>query len=51
LEESAREGARRMLIEALKAEVNDYVERDRDEHDGQGHASVVRNQDIVLRTR
>jgi hypothetical protein len=27
LDEIAREGARRMLLEALKAEVDDYVER------------------------
>ena len=29
LDEIAREGARRMLLEALKAEVDDYVERHR----------------------
>ena len=27
LDEIAREGARRMLIEALKAEADDYIER------------------------
>jgi putative transposase len=43
LDEIAREGARRMLIEALKAEVDDYVERYRSERDEQGHALVVRN--------
>jgi len=43
LDEIAREGARRMLIEALKAEVDDYVERHRRERDEQGHALVVRN--------
>jgi putative transposase len=43
LDEIAREGARRMLIEALKAEVDDYVERHRGERDEQGHALVVRN--------
>jgi putative transposase len=43
LDEIAREGARRMLIEALKAEVDDYVERHRGERDEQGHAWVVRN--------
>jgi putative transposase len=43
LDEIVREGARRMLIEALKAEVDDYVERYRSERDGQGRALVVRN--------
>ena len=43
LDEIAREGARRMLIEALKAEADDYVERHRDERDEQGRALVVRN--------
>jgi hypothetical protein len=43
LDEIAREGARRMLIEALKAEVDDYVERHRSVRDEQGHALVVRN--------
>jgi putative transposase len=43
LDEIAHEGARRMLIEALKAEVDDYVERHRRERDEQGHALVVRN--------
>ncbi len=33
LDEIAREGARRMLIAALKAEVDDYVERHRSERD------------------
>lgn len=43
LDELAREGARRMLSEALKAEVDDYVERHRRSRDEQGHALVVRN--------
>jgi transposase-like protein len=43
LDELARQGARRMLIEALKAEVDDYVERHRRERDEQGRAAVVRN--------
>jgi putative transposase len=43
LDEIAREGARRMLVEALKAEVDDYVERHRSERDEAGHALVVRN--------
>src|SRR6516225_1208666 len=43
LDEIAREGARRILLEALKAEVDDYVERHRSKRDEQGHALVVRN--------
>ena len=40
LDEIARAGARRMLAEALEAEVQDYLSAARDE---QGHALVVRN--------
>jgi putative transposase len=43
LDEIARAGARRMLIEALKAEADDYVERHRGERDEHGRALVVRN--------
>jgi transposase-like protein len=43
LDEIACEGARRMLIEALKAEVDDYVERHRGERDEHGRALVVHN--------
>lgn len=43
LDEIARAGARRMLIEALRAEADDYVERHRGERDEHGHALVVRN--------
>lgn len=43
LDELAREGARRMLVEALEAEVAEYVERYRDERDDAGRAQVVRN--------
>ncbi len=43
LDEIARAGARRMLIEALIAEVDDYVDRHRSVRDEQGHALVVRN--------
>src|SRR5271165_4499350 len=43
LDEIAREGARRMLIEALRAEADDYVERHRGERDEHGRALVVRN--------
>ena len=43
LDEIAREGAQRMLIEALKAQANDYVERHGGERDEYGRALVVRN--------
>ena len=33
LDEIAREGARRMLVEALRAEIDDYVERHHGERD------------------
>ena len=39
----AREGARRMLVSALDAEVGEYVERYRSERDEAGRALVVRN--------
>jgi hypothetical protein len=43
LDEIARAGARRMLAEALEAEVQAYIEAARDERDHRGHALVVRN--------
>ena len=43
LDEIARAGARRMLAEALEAEVQAYIEATRDERDQRGHALVVRN--------
>ena len=43
LDAIAREGARRMLVAALEAEVAAYVETHRDERDEDGHALVVRN--------
>ncbi|MFW6206772.1 MAG: hypothetical protein ACOC5J_02445, partial [Gemmatimonadota bacterium] len=43
LDELAREGARRMLIAALEAEVADYIERYRSVRDEKGHAQLVRN--------
>jgi transposase-like protein len=43
LDDLAREGARRMLVGALEAEVGAYVERHRAERDENGHALVVRN--------
>ena len=43
LDEIAREGARRMLFDALKAEVDYYLERHRGERDEQRHAIGRRN--------
>jgi putative transposase len=43
LDEIAREGARRMLVKALEAEVEEYVERHGEARDEKGHALVVRN--------
>ena len=42
LDEIAREGARRMLAQALEAEVADYLTRNQ-ERDDHGRAKVVRN--------
>jgi transposase-like protein len=42
LDEIAREGARRMLAQALEAEVTDYIARNR-ERDEKGRAQVFRN--------
>jgi transposase-like protein len=43
LDQIAKEGARRMLVEALEEEVSDYIERHREVRDESGHATVVRN--------
>jgi len=43
LDELARQGARRMLLKALEAEVAGYLERYVGERDDEGHALVVRN--------
>jgi len=43
LDALVREGARRMLLAALKAEVDEYVTRHVDHRDAAGHALVVRN--------
>ena len=43
LDEIARRGARRMLAEALEAEVQDYLEAARGQRDEHGRALVVRN--------
>ena len=43
LDELAREGARRMLVTALEAEVAAYIEAHQDARDAADHAQVVRN--------
>jgi transposase-like protein len=43
IDEIVREGARRMLAEALAAEVDAYIARFADERDGHGRRLVVRN--------
>jgi len=43
IDELVREGARRMLAEALQAEVEDYIARHVSERDEHGHRLVVRN--------
>jgi transposase-like protein len=43
LDELAREGARRMIAAALRAEADEYVERFSDEVDEEGRQRVVRN--------
>jgi putative transposase len=43
LDELAREGARRMIAAALRAEADEYVARFADELDEDGHRLVVRN--------
>ena len=43
LDEIVRQGARRMLIEALEKEVDEYIEKHEDKTDEDGHQKVVRN--------
>src|ERR1017187_377481 len=43
LDQLAREGARRMIAAALRAEADEYVERFSDERDEDGRRQVVRN--------
>ena len=43
LDALVREGARRMLLTALRAEVDEYLTQHADERDELGHALVVRN--------
>jgi transposase-like protein len=50
LDELAREGARRMIAEALQLEVEEYVSRLHHLRDEQGHALVVRNGTAQERT-
>lgn len=50
LDRLARDGARRMLEEALEAEVDEYIERFRGMRDGGGRALVVRNGRAQART-
>jgi transposase-like protein len=50
LDALVREGARRMLLAALKAEVDEYVAQHADHRDDAGHALVVRNGVAELRT-
>jgi transposase-like protein len=50
LDEIAREGARRMLIEALQAEVSDYIDKFKDLRDEAGKRLVVRHGKAQSRT-
>lgn len=43
LDEIAREGARRMLVQALNLEVDEYIKQHENEVDDNGHRMVVRN--------
>src|SRR6185503_17744751 len=43
LEEILREGAQRMLQQAIENEVTEYLEAHTDQRDEQGHRLVVRN--------
>ena len=43
IDDLVREGARRMLAEALQAEVDDYIARNAGERDEAGRRLVVRN--------
>ena len=50
LDTLAREGARRMLMTALEAEVGEYIERFAEVRDADGHRLVVRNGQAQERT-
>lgn len=43
LDEIARQGAKKLLAEALQREVADSIDRNKDERNEQGKAQVVRN--------
>ena len=43
LGEVLRDGARRLIVDAVRAEVAEYIEKHRQERDGKGHRLVVRN--------
>ena len=51
IDEIVREGARRMLAEALQAEVDAYIARFADERDENGRRLVVRNGYAISRAR
>jgi hypothetical protein len=42
-DENAREGARRLLVQALNLEVEDYIQQNKREVDENGRRLVVRN--------
>ncbi|MCA9999307.1 MAG: transposase, partial [Anaerolineales bacterium] len=50
IDELVRRGAQRMLEAALAAEVDQYLQRHRQERDEKGHALVVRNGSAAERT-
>ena len=50
LDEALRSGARRMLMAALEAEVEEYVKRNKEVVDEDGHRLVVRNGRLPGRT-
>lgn len=50
LDKPAREGARRMIAEALELEVEEYIQQLRHLRDENGHALVVRNGKAKSRT-
>ena len=49
LDELVREGARRMLQEAIDAEVDGFIDQHRDRRDDQGRRQVVRNGNLPAR--
>ncbi len=49
LDQLVREGARKMLQEAINAEVDGFIEQHRDRTDGQGRRLVVKNGSLPAR--